>query len=123
MRWASLTTTMVAAMAFCPVALGQSADVHSVQALFEECTSDQVAMQGICAGYIQGVADTMIASDTVLKAKGFDFNLGFCPGQDVTTEQLIQVFKNWYNQNPKSWHIPKELGVIGALQASWPCKH
>ena len=104
-------------------ALSQSEDVHSVQALYEECTSHQVLMQGICAGYIQGVADAMSASYSVLKAKGLDFNLGYCAGADVTTEQLIRVFKNWHDQNPKFWHMPKELGVIGALQESWPCTH
>lgn len=94
-------TIITAILALCFVLLGralsQSEDVHSIQALYEECTSDQVVMQGICAGYIQGVADTMDASYSVVKAKGFDFHLGYCAGPDVTTEQLIQVFKNWYH--------------------------
>jgi hypothetical protein len=95
---------------------------YTIHDLYMQCTSTDLAVsRAYCAGYIDGVGNAMTAAETITAGK--NLNLGWCAEPGVTTEQAVQVFKNWHDKHPEFWNKPKELGVIAALQESWPCKN
>jgi hypothetical protein len=122
-----MSTRWMILFALTTLALVSRADAdeqpNTIHGLYLQCTSTTVvAPVAYCTGYLEGVAASMMAADSVLVAKGLHYNLGWCGDAHVTNEQLIQAFKNWHDKHPQFWDKPKVLGVTAALQETWPCK-
>jgi hypothetical protein len=95
---------------------------NSIQALYRQCTSSEPVSHAYCAGFIEGVAGSMIASDSVLQSKNLHLNMGWCADENPTVEQMIQAFKNWHDKNPQFWDKQKVIGVIASMRDVWPCR-
>jgi hypothetical protein len=95
---------------------------NTIQYLYEKCASTEPIDNAYCAGYISGVAGSMLMASNVMKLHDAHFNLGWCSESTVTVAQMMQAFKNWHDKHPTIWGKDQALGVIGAMQETWPCK-
>lgn len=66
--------------------------------------------------YIQGVID--------LEYTGFgsDGNGYICQMDEVTTNQLVQITKNYLEKHPETWKHTASILVIFAIGEVYPCK-
>jgi len=85
----------------------------TVQDLYQACQHDDK----FCIGYIAGVFETM----TVTSARTRDPVTGLCADSQVTYGAAQQAFINWAAKHPELWSKEWYLGVVLALQATWPC--
>jgi len=94
---------------------------NTIQYLYEQCTSPAAVANAYCAGYISGVAGSMLMASNASKLSATHLNLGWCSDSTVTVGQMMQAFKNWHDKHPTIWGKDQALGVIGAMQETWPC--
>ena len=73
------------------------------------------AVGGMCAGYIEGVADV---GDCATPISGWTFNIPI----GVSTGQLEKVVIKWLKENPDKLHHKGYQLVASALSYSFPCK-
>lgn len=60
-------------------------------------------------GYIIGVADTFV-------------NVTFCPQDGMTVGQIVDVVRNFLEENPEVRHRPADLITEIILRHKFPCK-
>ena len=86
-----------------------------VNKLHSFCNSGKTnMMNGVCAGYIIGVADSLSTG----AIQGFNA----CIPQGPTVEQLRDVVTEWLRGNPANRHYSGEVVVAWALSAAFPCR-
>ena len=96
----------------------------SVQDLYDSCNMKRSPfLYAECYGYTDGIVNMMDMigasreSSPVEKRK-----FGAClPPSPITTEQLVQIFKNWAEKHPEQWSEQMGLGVLYAIRETWPC--
>ena len=44
------------------------------------------------------------------------------PKSGTKSEQAVQAFKNWADDNPKEWQADGVWGMAAAILQTWPCK-
>jgi hypothetical protein len=72
---------------------------------------------GICAGFIQGVSNTVhFYSDDVEKDEKF------CKPATVTNAQLVRIVVKYLQDNPKDLNQGRMTLVWMALMIAYPCK-
>lgn len=71
---------------------------------------------GYCIGVVSGVGKILYVSADL------DTPLRSCTKDQVTNSQMIQIFMNWADKNPKHWQEPDFYGVAQALMDAYPCK-
>lgn len=78
--------------------------------LFQSCEAREgTADNGVCVGYIKGVADT------------FQIAHQFCPPKGAIGEQLNDVVIKYLRDHPEKRHYSASSLVIVALQRAFPC--
>lgn len=84
--------------------------------LVAACESKELAAQGLCAGYIRGVAD-------VLGGPGarVDGILACLPGGE-TNEQVVTLVKDYLADNPQLGSLKADGLVAYVLSLSFPCE-
>jgi hypothetical protein len=80
-----------------------------------DCDSKVSFSNGLCDGYIVGVADTMAGGDTI---NGFRA----CFPSDVTAKQVLDVARQYLDQNPAQRHSTAVGLLAKALEEAFPCK-
>ena len=77
-----------------------------------------------CFGFISGVGGVLQVQSHLV-----DENMNPVPNKTktcipefITSDQLVQVFRNWAERNPKDWSWAATVGVMNALNETWPCK-
>lgn len=66
-----------------------------------------------CLGFTAGVANAMFLSSGDIKA---------CPGDHLISHGAIQrAFIEWADLHPEHWGMSSLVGVVLAVQATWPC--
>jgi hypothetical protein len=111
----------------CTVAITQAAapvpDTSTVHGLYKACTDPPPgALQLYCIGYIGGVADMMMVAKADANKTHSPSGLAYCSEAPITREQTIQAFKNFHDQHPEYWNLQSIVGIMVALQQTWPCK-
>lgn len=49
------------------------------------------------------------------------FSLFMCPPKNVTVGQISAIVIDYFNKNPKQWHLPASSLVQSALFEAFPC--
>ena len=86
--------------------------------LLQECKGSSGFEQGVCAGFVGGVADALDGPE-----KGFGENQ-FCTsieGMGITNGQIRDVVVKWLNNNPSERHYSGWSVVVAALSEAFPC--
>jgi hypothetical protein len=88
----------------------QTLDTHSevyARGLQKSCLADSAFLNGMCLGYIKGVADTLVYTDRLP-----------CPIPDgVTSGQVRDMFTKWIENHPEKLHEFSIKGIRAALTA------
>jgi Rap1a immunity proteins len=58
-------------------------------------TLEQSIKGAICAGYLDAIQDELLMRYAPS---------GICIPDEVTVQQLVAVYLNWYDKHPKQWH-------------------
>ena len=109
---------ILASQCLCAARAGPPPDFATVHGLYHTCSGEDDLSKGYCLGFIAGVAATMRTSTLTL---GQQRSFAFCAPKSTTHEQAVQAFKNWHEQHPEHWQRSAEVGVMAALQETWPC--
>lgn len=117
----AFAAAIVASQCVCAANAAEPQDFQTVHGLYRMCTDSGQAQQSYCLGFVAGVAGAMHASTAFLESRGVQENTNWCEADKVTHEQKVQAFKKWHDQHPERWQDAPALGVISALQATWPC--
>ena len=109
------------------VARGARADEVSIsiQKLIWECNGPPGSPAAtFCSGYVAGVSETMTVNGEAVQQQSIAVkNIPtLCGSNKATFKELVQVFKNWAQAHPENWSKPAIVGVMLALQGSWPCE-
>jgi hypothetical protein len=99
----------------------------TVHQLAEYCMSDPYgARGGFCLGFISSVMEMLSFTNHIAMGKYKSkegLGLDICASDTkVTMEQIEHIFILWHNNNPKFWNDDAAVGVVIALQTTWPCK-
>ena len=79
-----------------------------------------------CIGFVAGIGATMsltgswLMTEPELKAR--DPGISICYTGILSPGAMIQAFRNWAEKHPESWGARDALGVMHALNETWPCK-
>jgi len=80
----------------------------------------------MCAGYVGGFLDGQafrtLSSGTVTKGSEVNPYLGYCFGPNVTTGQLVLVFKKYLIAHPETLDHPPSVLLNDALKKGFRCK-
>jgi hypothetical protein len=111
---------LIAALAVAPVAAAaEGTPRNDVQELYGYCKETGGSQRlTYCLGYIAGIGQLM-------RQMGHNQEMhqyGLCSDQGISTGAMVQAFRNWAEQNPRSWNVDAVLGVGAALATAWPCK-
>lgn len=99
--------------------------------LYRQCKSPSPAQQNSCAAYVLGMADIMssiggvYANSKTEEERTFFKQLaiaGMC-GPPVSAGMLRQAFIDWVEAHPNERKTSMAVGVMSALQETWPCNH
>jgi hypothetical protein len=84
--------------------------------LWQHCgdTTQGVDHYAFCTGYVVAVLDSQEAY--LAKEKHL-----FCIPAEVVSSQLVDVTKQYIENNPSQRHLPATFLVIQAYQAAFPC--
>lgn len=80
------------------------------------CASEEPAEQGLCVGYIRGVADVLGGPGA--KVDGI---IACLPGGE-TSEQLLELVKDYLVANPQLGSLKADGLVAYVLSLSFPCE-
>ena len=126
MVWATSLRNVVVA-ATLPLWAGRAL-AQSTEALLQVCRAPDSASQGVCLGYITGVADMMIYNAAAVKSGAMGavrsqwlMAMSLCSASPPSRGSMQQVFVNWARANPKQWTLDEGVGVAIALKDAWPC--
>jgi len=84
------------------------AEYKTGNALKADCESTNLGLQGLCLGYVMGVADALA------KQK-------ICTPSSVTAGQLESITKKYLNEFPERLHYSADSLVADALNKAFPC--
>jgi hypothetical protein len=98
-------------------------DKQDVQQLYGQCKNIGDIDQMFCSGYIAGVTEQMTANGFMLNKndKTLDRSLFLCAPPSTTLGAMVQAFVKWAENYPQGWGFPRQIGVMTALQKTWPC--
>jgi hypothetical protein len=92
---------------------------HDVQKLHEMCKLPPGETKAaICLGFISGVAE-MMRLMSFSRYKEVRGAFGQC--SEASYGAAMQAFMNWADKHPERWSKPMVVGVIEALNETWPC--
>ena len=124
MRKVIIVAAMLAILGVPYPARAESKPPNSVQELLMACeylenpTAEQSGNYAYCAGIAIGVMGTLGQLTNFGEIKG----KGYCISKDTSTGQLIQLFRNWAEANPKLWQYEGVSGFVVAATRAWPCQ-
>jgi hypothetical protein len=102
---------------------GQAVDAQeggaSVSTTAELAAMCGMADRSFCFGYLNGAGqfyEALIAHEEV------DVDPFVCPGREVTEEEAVAVFLDWYENNPDAAGEPAIDGLFRAWVAAFPCE-
>ena len=81
--------------------------------LLAQCESDDLFMEGVCAGYIAGVSD-------VSRGETWGGNR-YCAPAGVTIRQLQKIVIKYLNEHPETLHDDASSLVQNAFAHAFPC--
>ncbi len=85
--------------------------------LHEWCSGETVWHQRMCAGFVSGIADSMV------NAPVWEWSTCFPPFPNtVTRGQLTDIVKRWLEQHPENRHLGAAGLVTAALSEAFPCE-
>lgn len=89
------------------------AGLRSGNQLANHCEEDNAGFnEGVCYGYVMGVADLFSWINPELKT---------CIPSTVTVKQLVSIVKKKLKENPERLHVGADLLVMGWLLETFPC--
>lgn len=94
-----------------------AAETLSVQEFYEHCQRDE----GFCLGYVGGTLDALSVISAVPGAPHLYKLCANISKSNVTYGAAKQAFMNWAPRHPELWSSGLGVGVILALQETWPC--
>ena len=103
--------------------LGQGAlaqdDGATVDSTGDLATMCQTEDRSFCYGFVNGAGQfyRMLINDADLGIDAF-----VCPGREVSEEEAVSIFLDWYAQNPDSASEPAVDGLFRAWVAAFPCE-
>lgn len=81
----------------------------------QDTNSHTLNMQ--CAMYFNGLIDMYGIARLHIDRE----ELIFCLPEQATVQQYINVFNQFYEENPQSWHLPSKALVFRSLHLAFPC--
>jgi hypothetical protein len=84
--------------------------------VYTHCRSGDNFSDGICMGYIQGVADALNGPERGMRGRHF------CIPEQATYGQIKAVVIKWFEANPQLLHYAAFGLVANALSKAFPCK-
>lgn len=84
------------------------------QELLRLCSSKYDTEYGFCAGYISGIANTMLAGDVA--------GLRICSMGAARTQQLIDIYRSYAEVFPENLRGSAVRNVAMSLARSFPCR-
>ena len=120
-RQLAFAIAVVASRCLCAAYAAEPPDFNTTHGLYRLCTDPSQVQQSYCLGFVAGVAAALRASTALLEGRGVHESVNWCGTDRITHEQKVQAFRNWHDQHSEHWQDAPELGVIAALQATWPC--
>lgn len=88
-----------------------------VQDMIQQCQKDDPAYL-YCVGMGSGVSLMMMLNSKTVGA------YRFCRenrSRVLSNGQIIRIFLNWADRNPKNWDAPGPIGFALALEEAYPC--
>ncbi|MBK5436655.1 hypothetical protein HX819_27700 [Pseudomonas sp. D6002] len=86
--------------------------------LKEKIPSDRYFNAGVCAGFVNGVTDTL-----VLARIASPETIAICiPREGFTMGQAAKVLLKYFDDHPESLHENASMLAIQAYKAAYPCK-
>jgi Rap1a immunity proteins len=94
-----------------------NADLYNVNGnqLLTMCVEKNDLTQGICIGYVMGIADVYLASFIAE-------SLRICMSSEVTRKQIVDVTVAFLQSHPEQRHFIAVGLVWDALHTAFPCK-
>ena len=87
---------------------------RSVQDMIQHCQpNDRKIMH--CIGMGSGVSVMMMLN---VNTPG---TYRICTPDRITNAQIVRIFLNWADKNPKKWDAPGPIGFALALEEAYPC--
>jgi len=89
---------------------------YSAELIVRACTDADAAKRAMCSGYITGIAQTLMVTNTILVD-----GARFCPPPDLSLEQAFTVIHDFAMDREDL--IDEDAVVVGgrALQSAYPC--
>jgi hypothetical protein len=117
------TTTVAACLVNLPTIAQEQGEARTVQQLYDDCKQEGsgAGTAFFCLGYIGGVADTMNLLEVKPKDGAARNPNAMCAGGRYTYGATRQAFMNWAPKHPELWTKYMLVGVVLALQETWPC--
>jgi hypothetical protein len=122
---------MVTALAAALIPLSvksQDREKDDVQSLYRQCKHPTTQIeQAFCVGFVSGVGQQMMWTGAWLDRISNDDDrttvlfYSACSETFVSNGAMVQAFINWAEIHPKEWNTSKQLGLIQAIRATWPC--
>lgn len=103
----------VGILLLCAVSMAEAA-LENGNSLKQKCGGAGIT-EGVCIGYIEGIADVLSSGTAVNGFRG-------CFPNDLMTGQAYDVVKTWLAQNPEKLHYSAPGLVAAALASAFPCK-
>lgn len=86
----------------------------SVQDMIQQCQQDDPKFLH-CVGMGSGVSVMMMLNSKTVGS------YRFCSSRGLSNGQIIRIFLNWADRNPKDWDAPGPIGFALALGEAYPC--
>ena len=101
----------------------QPKKIETTQDLYEACKNATSPIDlNNCVSYIAGVGDTMIGVGAAYQRKPNLQLRPFAICEKPSHTAMAQAFVNWAQANSQKWSDYELVGVMSALNDSWPCK-
>lgn len=81
--------------------------------LHRDCAHKDDYIEGVCLGYVIAIAD-VLASNPL-------YGFSACIPSNATAGQLMDVVRQWLNNNPQERHYTANSIVALALSDAFPC--
>jgi hypothetical protein len=119
---AALATAFLSVAVAAPARAGGFATFETGNQLFEECQpSASYYKQGVCLGFVAGVADAMDAAQSSWRHETVTGWRACLPANQVTEGQVQDVAVNFLTRHPELRHYGAVGLVAAALAEAFPC--
>ena len=118
MRWllgAVLTAVLLFTAGQAARAQDGRASVETTAELAQMCRMED---HRFCYGYLNGAGQFYQA---LVQDPDIDMNPFVCPGREVSEEEAIGTFLDWFEQHPDAASEPTIDGLFRAWVAAFPC--